>query len=364
MRSSGLEPRWSSPPGDTITSVLRDRGMTPTDLTYLLGLSRQEIRDLLDGTLSITISLARILADTLGGSAEFWIARDAQYLDDRARVAADRWSGSFPIKQMADFGWIEPPTDWHERIHICMDFFSVGDVASFDEQYADIVDRSWYRTSRTYSLDKAAAAAWFRACELAADRIETLSAFNPTLFGQTLSEIRALTRNKRPESFLPRLVELCASSGVAVVLERAPDGFPASGAARIYQGRPLIQLSARYLSDDHLWFTFFHEAAHVLLHSLDSPFVDIDDTAEIENADGLELEANEYAMRILVGDYKFHSGSYSYDEVLQIALQLGISPGIVVGQLQHAGRVPRNYLNKLKRRYVWRGPNLETAQRN
>jgi Zn-dependent peptidase ImmA (M78 family) len=30
--------------------------------------------------------------------------------------------------------------------------------------------------------------------------------------------------------------------------------------------KALIQLSFRYQTDDHLWFTLFHEIAHVLRH--------------------------------------------------------------------------------------------------
>ena len=30
--------------------------------------------------------------------------------------------------------------------------------------------------------------------------------------------------------------------------------------------KALIQLSLRYKTDDHLWFTFFHGAGHILLH--------------------------------------------------------------------------------------------------
>ena len=30
----------------------------------------------------------------------------------------------------------------------------------------------------------------------------------------------------------------------------------------------------RYLANDHFWFTFFHEAAHLLLHSRKTVFLD------------------------------------------------------------------------------------------
>jgi hypothetical protein len=38
-------------------------------------------------------------------------------------------------------------------------------------------------------------------------------------------------------------------------------------ANRLSPGKALIQLSLRYKTNDHLWFSLFHEAGHVLLHA-------------------------------------------------------------------------------------------------
>jgi hypothetical protein len=39
--------------------------------------------------------------------------------------------------------------------------------------------------------------------------------------------------------------------------------------------------------------------------------------------------------------------------IVRFAKRVGIAPGIIVGQLQHYDRIPRNYFNGLKRRYQW-----------
>ena len=110
-------------------------------------------------------------------------------------------------------------------------------------------------------------------------------------------------------------------------------------------------LSFRYLTDDHFWFTFFHESGHLLLHNkrLFLEGAETPDTAE-------ELEANEFAARTLV-PLSFYSEMLSLPtanlEVIRFARRTGVSPGIIVGQLQHEGRLPRNWLNGLKRRYRW-----------
>ena len=40
-------------------------------------------------------------------------------------------------------------------------------------------------------------------------------------------------------------------------------------------------------------------------------------------------------------------------EVIRLARLAGVSPGIVVGQLQHISKIERNQLNSLKERFRW-----------
>ncbi len=115
----------------------------------------------------------------------------------------------------------------------------------------------------------------------------------------------------------------------------------------------MIQLSARHKSDDHLWFSFFHEAAHLLLHSKKFIFVE---GANDGGAD-LESEANDWAVNALVARADWErfvaKSPQSKAEVCAFADEQGVAPGIVVGMLQHAGLVPWTHLNGLKVRYRW-----------
>jgi hypothetical protein len=68
--------------------------------------------------------------------------------------------------------------------------------------------------------------------------------------------------------------ELCATVGVAVVVVPALRSTGISGCARwLTEKRALIGLTLRYKTDDQLWFTFFHELGHLLLHRSKKPFV-------------------------------------------------------------------------------------------
>ena len=58
----------------------------------------------------------------------------------------------------------------------------------------------------------------------------------------------------------------------------------------------MIALSFRYLSDDHFWFTLFHEIGHLILHGMDATFIDSEDTSENDR----EKEANSFAASVLI----------------------------------------------------------------
>ena len=107
--------------------------------------------------------------------------------------------------------------------------------------------------------------------------------------------------------------------------------------------------------NDHFWFTFFHEAAHILLHSRKAVFLDGKGYGNADPAQ--EEEANDWAANFLVpkGDLaRFISGfGGSPEEVKRFAASQGIAPGIVVGQLQKRGIIAYSQMNRLKDNYQW-----------
>jgi HTH-type transcriptional regulator/antitoxin HigA len=179
-----------------------------------------------------------------------------------------------------------------------------------------------------------------------------LPAFNAEKFANAVHEIRKLTTSE-PETFYPRMVDLCHSAGVAFVLEKPISKTCLFGSARWLEGnRAIIQMSLRMKSNDHFWWTFFHEAAHITLHK-GRAFAD-DKGGE---GDGVEDEADSWAEEMLVGRARFaafrKANPRSELAVKAFAQQLGIHPGIVVGMLQHCGAIPYRNLNGLKARYEW-----------
>jgi HTH-type transcriptional regulator/antitoxin HigA len=365
MPDDKFRPRWASPPGDTIRTALTERHLSLAALGESLRLSPARVQAILTGTEALSIDIAQRLTRLIGGSVAFWMNRDCQFRDDLARIEARHWSAQFPTKQAAAFGWIPPPDRTTEALDAWLEFFDVPDVDTWQHEYLSVIRTAKFRTAAPTTVDQPAVAAWLRQAEITASRIEA-NPWRPAAFRQVLSDARPLTRQKDPRSFVAQLTYLCARAGVAVAVVRPPRGCPVSGATRfLTSDKALIVLSARYLADDQFWFTFFHEAGHLLLHDPASIYVDQLDVGIPLPSSPDEGEADDFAGDVLLppdSRARLLSGGDDVRALIGLAREIGVSPGILVGQLQHLGKVSfDSRLNHLKRRYRWNASILETA---
>lgn len=354
-----FQPDWASPPGDTIADILEENGIPLGEFARRLGTTPENAQELLSGRAAITLRTARQLEAALGGSAIFWRSREDQYRNDLARLRAktdpgqaERWLRELPVKDMLTFGWLAPCKGLVEQLRGCLQFFGVRDVPQWHQKYSNVLPLTAFRTSPSFAAQPGAVAAWLRRGEIEASSTKC-GPWDPVGFRKELDAIRRLTREKQPGVFIPQLRERCARHGVAVAIVRAPKGCRASGATRFLTAQQaLLMLSFRYLSDDHFWFTFFHEAAHLLLHSKSTVF--LEGLGSVSGKE--ENEANDFAARVLIppeSQAALFAMNSTAHEIIRFARHLGVSPGIVVGQLQHLERIPRNHLNRLKRRFEW-----------
>ena len=355
-----FRPRWASPPGDSIRIALTERRWDLHRLSDELEMSEAVTAGLLDGSTRVTMDIARRLAGSLGGTTRFWMARDARYSESRDWIEADRWVSLLPTREMLNLGWVKPFEDWYERIAVCMEFFGAESPIELHDGPAR-ADATRYRAKpRTVEQD-AAISAWVRKVEMEAGAL-ACARWNDIAFEALCPQLRALSRIPDPNDSIPQLQQLCASAGVAVVVVRAPRGCPINGASMtLTSGMRAIGLSGRYLADDHLWFTFFHEAGHLIRHDPSLVFIDDMDRNHSAAVDSLEVEADHFAADVLLPEAlrtNLPERPTPYT-VHRLSKSAGVSPGIIVGQLQHGGLISfRSPLNRLKRRYRWEGSSL------
>lgn len=205
-----------------------------------------------------------------------------------------------------------------------------------------------FRRSPSFAADAGAVAVWLRIGEIRAAKLKC-EPFDAARFREVLRDARGLTLWDDVGAAAYRLVELCAGTGVAVVFVGEIGKTRASGAARwLTPRKALVQLSLRHKTDDHLWFSFFHESAHVLLHSKKETFINTGSAHEA--TDAMEDEANQFAASQLIPrTFESELARLTTEaDVEEFAHRVGVAPGIVVGRLQKEGIWAWNRGNSLK----------------
>ncbi len=354
-----FEPKWVSPPGDTILDLLEERGWPQTEFAERTGYTAKHVSLLINGKASITEDTAFRLERVLGGTAGFWLSREAKYREIIARQSEQaslrsqsHWLRELPLAHMIKYEWVSKAADKTTQVSECLSFFGVASVDAWRNKYAEPLALAAFKSSPRYRKNVPAIAAWLRQGEKAAMNLDC-ERFDRGGFKAELKNLRNLTNESDPALFVAGLTEACARVGVAVVFEPAPPGCPVTGATKwLTNGKALLMLSLRYKSNDHLWFAFFHEAGHILLHGKKMLFLEFAGALDGKN----EEEADRFASDFLIspGDaaalpFLAHTAA----SVTAFARKIGVAPGIVVGRMQHDGLLPMNYLNKLKVRYRW-----------
>lgn len=355
MSTSGMfVPRWASPTGDTIRDVMAVRGIPEDGFAGLVGMSPAAAADLLAGRAPLEVSVAMALAGTLGSTVQFWMSRDGQYQEDLRRLRDEQAAEAVPVKDMVRRGWLPADDDWADRIRLLREFFDVSEDQDLADAARSLAAGVRLHRSSAHRLDDGALAAWLRRAEqVTADT--RVGPWDPDALTDRLDVLRGLTRRRDICHALDEAGAVLADAGVRLAVVPTPAGCPVSGAARRdREGVWQVVLSGRHLSDDHIWFTFFHELGH--LHPGDDGQVCADPTDP--DGDPAEREANAFAERVLVpgeGLAGLHRRSTLRD-VVGAASRLGVSPGIVLGQLQFRGVVAHGgRLERAKRRFEWDG---------
>ena len=121
-----------------------------------------------------------------------------------------------------------------------------------------------FRISLKNTPNPGAIAVWLRIGEKEA-RALPMPAYNEKGFRAAMRDFRAIAK-EQADDFLIQMQSLAAKNGVALVFTPSFPKVRISGAARWVGATPLIQLSDLYKTNDQFWFSFFHEACHILEH--------------------------------------------------------------------------------------------------
>jgi HTH-type transcriptional regulator / antitoxin HigA len=353
-------------PGDTVVDYLEFSGWSQRELARRTGLTPKTISEICSGKGPITPPTALAFEKVLRRPAHFWLNLQRQFDEATARRRAQdksvpwkTWAAKFPLKEMRRLGWFEGVSG-HDDVDRLLSFFAVSSPESWSAVW-DPRDVA-YRQTRKVRVSEEAAAAWVRAAELSIADL-TIAAFDERRFRAALLEVRRATRERFDEAIEP-VRKLCAAAGVGVALVPELPHTGISGCAKwLASEKALLGLSLRYKTDDQVWFTFFHEAGHILLHRRDRPFVldnadeDLGDRIVDPEMQQVEDEASRFASDTMIPPDHLAAflrrAKFDSDDVHDFAEQVGIAPGIVIGRLQFEKVLAPHQGNKLKQRLNW-----------
>lgn len=111
-----------------------------------------------------------------------------------------------------------------------------------------------YRRAAVGHEHAPALATWLALAERHHDGMSDLPAFDRTRLNALIPQIRAWTRDD-PITAMQECIKALREVGVVLCLIPAVPGLGIHGATRWLNGRPIIQLSLLWKSDDQLWFT-------------------------------------------------------------------------------------------------------------
>src|SRR5690606_15766917 len=126
-----------------------------------------------------------------------------------------------PIRDIVAHGWIQPSQFSGDAVAAAVDFFGVETKEQFRSQYENLASTVAFRRSEKFALSAGSLAAWVRYGELLAPSI-TCSAVDREKLFKSVSDVRQLTRERDPSTFVPKLQQILGKTGVALIVGKTP----------------------------------------------------------------------------------------------------------------------------------------------
>lgn len=355
-----LVPHLNIGPGQIIQRNMQALNWSNKDLAEVLGMSEKSVSLMINDKQGITVDSAALLGRAFGSSPEFWLNLDQAYRmrqkkeGKRERDTATRAEirKYLPLAEMRKKGWIScsrtaesqakaaaaflgtDSPDFSEYRHESLPFCARRGKPEADEDITRYYSLTWFRKAKTEAESmRARRYASERAVELAASLIES-------------------SRDERgPQAFIEKL----GAAGIKFFVLSHLSKTYLDGASFRSGANPVIVYTARYDRLDNFWWTVGHELAHVILHLKEGDACFLDDLDDREHISKQEKEADEYASKLfgvkkLLAAAEPYRDYFSESRLLAISGDLGLSPSLALGILQHHGYVDYRSLTRYRQK--------------
>ena len=334
-------------PSETLNEKLKEMGMSRKEFALRTGKPEKTIIAVLKSESSITSEMAVLFENVTKIPAHFWLNKQTRYNEYKARLKrknaveeAFEWTKSFPYAEMAKYAWVPSTRKIEEKTINLFEYFGVSTHEAWSKLYMERELKVAAYTSLKHSLEPHAISAWLREGELQAIKIDTPE-YNKKKFSKILPEIKNIMA-QHPVDFFQRLKSLCLIAGVKVFYTPRLPKVPLSGSTRWINNTPIIQLTARYRQNDRFWFTFFHEAGHILLHG--KKYISLEGIDFSDADPKKEQEAHEFAEEWTFNKEQekevLAAVPLNEEDIKDFAKKFNTHPAMIIGRLQHKELIP------------------------
>jgi len=331
------------PPGEFLRDELEKRGWSQIEFAEIIERPVRLVNEILAGKRGITPETAKEIGAALGTSPHYWLNLEAAYRLGTEPVSKRILSNAalraqFPMtREMVKRGWIVASKEPVELEANVLQFYRIPHVAA-ERSLAHAAMRNEASGEVSPSQE-----AWLYRVRQVAEVMPLTATYTSQKLRAQLEALHALTTAPEEARHVPRLLAEC---GVRFVVVEPFVGSKIDGACLwLSKHEPVVGMSLRYNRIDNFWFVLRHELEHVLRgDGQDAPIIDSDlETTTHFGNDRIalqELAANTAAANFCVPAERLESfvkrkhPLYSKRDVLQLAYDLRVHPGIVAGQLR------------------------------
>lgn len=353
-------------PGYYVKDYIDELGITQEELAKRLQTTPKYISDLVNGRINLTDEMVLKLSIVFGTSTKLWLNLNQKYIEKKLeiekRIRIDQECElvkKLDYKFWVDLGLVKATRVTAEKVQELQRYFKVSSLSVLSQR--DFLVQYRTSVSEVTDVNVINANAWVQtAINLGTQR--EVESFDKKKLLEAIPEIRSMTV-QNPKDFYPRLREVLASCGVALVLLPNLKNCGVNGAVKwLGKDKVVLGLNDRRKYADTFWFALFHELGHVLQQRIKVLLVSEIKKVGLETDDliqRLEAEADAFSQSTLIPKVEYdefvmmNSRGFTEEAIINFAAKINVLPGIVVGRLQHDGYLTnQTKLNSLKVKYV------------
>ncbi len=330
------------PVGELLAEELDARGWTQAEFAEILGRPAQFVSEIISNKKEITRESATQIAAALGTSPELWLnMQDRYYLwrqgqDRRSQAQLNdvrlraRLKDLAPIGVLLQRGLIKGVTP-SEQARELKTLYRVRDI--YDDPELLVAARRSKDDEKVSSIQLA----WVACVRRRAEGLRVRK-FDPLVLEELATRLTRTVVEPKDFATLPKRF---AEAGVRLVFVEAFPGSKMDGCSlTLDDGSPVIGISGRGRRFDKVLFTLLHEAAHIHLGHLKDRSIVIDDQGERHTLGREEPTDAQAGLWTLPMELPALPERINQGWVAAVAKRQGIHPIVLIGCLQHQGRIP------------------------